>query len=116
MSFQEEAVFNSNISSQSPLVLNEQGKRIAREIEANLIYERCNIDKSIFDTLDNPFDIQEKAFEMFNKENYQTVMDKKDIRTCKVKAYNEGQIISEITIIFAIYLRDQIIKEKRLNG
>ncbi|MCH9852800.1 MAG: hypothetical protein K0U45_04775 [Alphaproteobacteria bacterium] len=100
------------VQTKSPISLNQKGERISNAIDAKEII--TSIHENFYKTLSekqqqNPFDIQEAAFEYANAINAslnQDVIDK-----FKKVAYDEGISMLDIHRILGVLLRDSILKE-----
>lgn len=102
------------VESGSPLVLNDLGKKIASEIEADKwmvqiavdIHERLEDDK-------DPYEIQEKSFEYAQKSFLANLTPDAGVeleKKIRLSAYNNGLEVKQVLEVIGITLRDKVLE------
>ena len=107
-------VSNPLIASRSPIKLTDEGEEVAKEIDAQSIFNRHI--KSLINRIDeeNPqtaYDIQTVSFRLTSEE-LPKMLSKEEMAIIKNSAFNRGIQILNIWVIFGIYLRDKILNDR----
>lgn len=107
--------------SNSPISLTDEGKKIADDVSAKLLYDthkeflksKVNEKKP-----ENAYDIQFNSFYIVNTQfiSHLEKTDATGLKTLKDYAYENGYSLHELLIVFGIYLRDDILKDKGFHS
>ncbi len=100
------------LKSQSPLQLSDEGEKISKKIQADVVFE--NNKKKLINYMrfpyTNDYDIQQDAFYHILQENFIKTLEQKELIKIKQVAFQESLSFSEILMVLKVFLRDYSIE------
>ena len=102
--------------STSPISLTENGITLSKEIGAEAIFDKYKekLKKEVNTKKPkNAYDIQQTSIEVV-KNKFEQLLDEREILLLKETAFSKGYLVEDITYIFAILLRNNLLHEMKI--
>ena len=108
-----EHFFDPLVKAQSLISLTDLGREIAKDIDAEKIFERHQVklvEKVKEKAPINAYDIQQCSFSIVREEMIKLLSEDELVKIKKV-AFDRGLLVEDIMPVFEIYLRDKILDD-----